>query len=257
MLRPGLRRDPADVDRRLAVEHEPDRVAAPEHRGRRRRREREGQPHRVALPAHVDHHRRRRVGWRAPACTSSRAGIVAGGLGGRLGGSTGAPRAGLVGRDDACRGRGGLFGTGRGGFRGLCGFRRLAATCAGFAASAGLAAPARRAAAQARALLGQRRDRRNTGRGFRLAVGARLDRLDIEDVVVVLAERAHVHLADELEVHQRGVLAGLGVDRRRSSAAARPARRRDRSAAAPRTSCVSLSSARSVETAISAGRPKV
>ena len=69
----GLRGDLVDVDRRLAVEHQPDRVGAAEHRGRRRHDEREGEAQRLALAAHVDHDRRRGIGGRRALRPASRA----------------------------------------------------------------------------------------------------------------------------------------------------------------------------------------
>ena len=71
---------------------------------------------------------------------------------------------------------------------------------------------------------------------IRFAFGMGADRLNIHDVVVVLAERADVDLANEFELHRGSIAARLRSRRRRSSAAAPPVHRQDRSAAAPRTS---------------------
>ena len=88
-------------------------------------------------------------------------------------------------------------------------------------------------------------------------LGARPERLDVDDVIVVLAERAHVDLADELETAPARFPGRDCASIARSSAAASActSARSKRSGASNVN--VSLSSLRSVETAISAGRPKV
>ena len=163
------------------------------------------------MPAHIGNHRRRRrrPGLRTSAPPDSRAGIVAGGLGfsAACGGSVG----------HGCRQRARWpprrLGTG-GRLDGFCG------------RGCGLVMSWRRECRQSgeplgrrRTLLGRRRRERGDlcGRIGR-ALGARTDRLDIDDVTVVLAERADVDLADEFELHRRVVGARLrlhGGDRRR------------------------------------------
>ena len=197
------RRDLGDVDGNRAVEHQPDRVGTAEHRGRRGLREWKRDVQRLAMAADLCHDGSRSV---RRAC-----GFHLFGLARRngLGRAWCFGRAGWLrrcaSREGGCLGRGLDRLDGRRGFgslrlrlrqsRGRLLARRL--RC-------------RRRAAAFPGPGSQRGDlRRRVG-----ALGARTDRLHVDDVVVVLAERADVDLADKFELHRRGIAARLRVDRR-------------------------------------------
>ena len=198
---PGLRGDLVDVDRRLAVEHQPDRVGAAEHRGRRRHDKREGQAQRLALAAHVDHDRRCGIGYQR-LCVLRLARRDGGGRVGRLR-QRHALRPWL--RSDGTRRQcGGLVGSGRGSFgrfdrRSLRFLRRARRRLRG-----------RGAMFAQRGSEGGRLGFLQLGHSF----AAWRDRHDIDDVIVVLAERADIDLADEVETHRDGIAACARLDRR-------------------------------------------
>ncbi len=193
-----------EVDLGGAVEHEPQRVGAAKHRRRRRRRERESKLEIVALAAHLDRHRSVRIArthrLRATPLRDGRRRRGCRRIGGRGGGELRRRRLGLRGRTGGNVRIGGLRRRECQGGRRL-GHRRL-----------------RRHGARRF----EARDRRPLGRG-RFGLGRRgwrdhLDLLaladhDVDDVVVVLAETAHIDLADE-EKRDRCVLrAGIRLDR--------------------------------------------
>ena len=190
----GLRRDLVDVDRRLAVEHQRDRIGTAEHGGRGRNGERKGQPHRFTLAAHLDDDRRCRIGrQRGLVSCVSRAGMVAAVR--RVREAACAPRS-----LQARPGSGTTWqvsrywrfrlwpASERFGSAGFCGdgcaFSASATTGAGGVGLAGVGFP------------------------------ARSQRHDVDDVIVVLAERAYVDLADEFEAQGDILMPALRLDAR-------------------------------------------